>query len=300
MGLEQLSRWHWIIIGAIFGMVFGYAVALSGDSIDGVQSASQSDFERDVGFDDPASKLPLISGIVIHPKQYSTVTGGDADLVTYQRLMVDANGKNWWGDRYFVARIPFTPALRRGAPADPSMTFQKFMEGITKERPSVRYHYGWWLQPSNAVMTGAALGIVAVGLIWPTLLNLMLGAGLGRKHDDGFSGFSLWNYKPSRGTQSPKSRAIVTAADQARLEQVASSYERGLMATATAGGARAPGHAAAPAEVRKLNTQPTEEVKIQQPGEDDDIELKGQYYPVMIHHKKGEKKDGHGPETQKK
>jgi hypothetical protein len=141
-------------------------------------------------------------------------------------------------------------------------------------------------------MLGAAIGLVLIGGIWPSLINIMIGAGFGPKREK--KGVSLWSVKNKKAKEAPK--PVVSAEQIQQVADITAAYQQNLgtdigidtPAPSAAGRSAEPG-------VRQLQTAALEEVKPVTPGSEDDIEVKGEFYPVLIHHqkKKDEPKEDH-------
>ncbi|HVT90844.1 MAG TPA: hypothetical protein VHD56_18465 [Tepidisphaeraceae bacterium] len=294
MGIENLNRFHWALLGVLLGVALGYSWSSNSDDVEGMVSSDQVSFERDVTQKDAASGLPLIKGVIIHPAEFSQADNCDVNLVTYKRLGRDLkSGKYGWIDKRIIAKIPFVPQLRGRMSPTPDLTVSKYLAELAKTNPNVSYNDGWWLIPKNAAIIGGSAGLVLIGGIWPTLLGLMTGAGMAPKPKpkEKKKERSLWSYKSS--TPEVKAKAGPSAADQAEVQAIADSYERNLAASATERTEAPVAQAATPEEIRKLQTAPLEATSSSS-GETDEVELKDkEYYPVVIHHhKKDEKKPG--------
>lgn len=295
MGVENLNRFHWILIGAFVGVVLAWSWASTSHNVEGYATSDLISFERDLVQKDAQSGKPLITNIVIHPPEYSPADSGNVNLVTYKRLARDKQGRYGWIDKRVVAKIPYVPAYRGRVQVQNAadLTVEKYLGDLAKSNDFIKFNNGWWLIPKNAMMLGGAAGVVLIGGIWPTLLGLLTGAGLGPapKPKSAKKEKPLWQYKST--ATATVAKPAVSARDQAELEAVTSAYERTLGEAATEGGsAEAPATATAETEVRKLEGGTLEQQEaMKQPGDDDDIEVKGIYYPVLIHHKKGTGKD---------
>jgi len=134
-------------------------------------------------------------------------------------------------------------------------------------------------------MVGGTVGLVVIGGVWPTLLGVMNGAGLGPKKKPKKD--SLWNYKSRTAQKQQAQKPAITAADRERLEQMTSVYEKDL---AAAGMNMGPGDTAVitesktktPQELRKLEQGALKETATAASG-GDDTELKyKEYYPVVV------------------
>lgn len=284
MGIEHINRLGWVVIGAVVGALVGLAVCMSGDDTERMATTDLSIFERDLVQKDVRSGRPLVGRILIHPPEYSPVDDGQIQLVTYKRLAVTKEGRFGWLDKRVVAGVPFIPARGSGTSSD--LTIEKYLQVATAQYDFIKYSTGWWLVPRNAILLGLVAGVVVIGGIWPTLLGLMSGAGFGRKHNPKYKDDRpLWRVKST--ATAPGARPAVSQAEMAQLSAVADAYHQNLAQHATAGSHAAGGTSQVSPEVRKLNAQQLEELKaLPDPDADDEIEVKGEYYPVMFHHKK--------------
>jgi hypothetical protein len=294
MGIEELKRWHWVVIGAIVGTVLAYAWAGFGSDSENVRRVAELDFERDLVEKDTQSGLPLIAGIVVHPAQQAV--DGPVNAVTYKKLHKDKQGRTHWVERRMVAPIPYRPAIGGRAPIDENLTIQKYLDAVGEKYDFVSYRYGWWHKPTNAMLLGSVAGAAVIGGVWPTLLNVMIGAGFGpakrekKEHERPQRKLPRLRWFKRAASAVPVAvKAGASAEEQQRLEAVANAYEQNLEGAGVniAGTDVPPASAEAAAEVRKLESGPLEQAApIKKPGDDDEIEVKGEYYPVLIHHKK--------------
>src|SRR5262245_1220970 len=265
MGIEGIKRWHWIFMGALVGVALAYAWASVGSSVEGYRAVDSFRFEQELSLKDDTSGLPLIKGIVIHPPEESF--DGKVNIVTYKRLAKDKQGRVGWLDKRVIAKIPYH---------DGSPSIADFLKN-----QSIKFNNGWWLQPRWAMMIGCIGGMVLIGGIWPTLLGVMLGAGLGRHIDpeeearkkaakSGFDWGSL--LRRAKQAEAAHAHAGVSAGDQRQVHDVAAAYEKNL---GSSGGVHASGAATAVADgpVRKLEGGPLDQGQASKPDEDE-IEVK--------------------------
>ncbi|WP_428940510.1 hypothetical protein [Fontivita pretiosa] len=305
MGIEDLKRWHWTLIGAVLGLALAYVWVSMGETDERVRRASVADFERDLLLVDEKSGQPYVQDIVVRPPtRTQATTSGWVNVVTYKRLSRDRKGRLVLDDRYLYAEVPYKPALPGRVQPRPDLTIEQYLEELKAKGAPIRYRRGWWHEPKTAMMLGAGAGMLLLGGVWATLLNIMVGAGLGRPPQPQptvrSSRRSLrqilrsWTRRADRAAPVP-AKASVSAEQQQRLREVAEAYEQQL-AEGAVGVATATDHAAAsPAaatEARKFDAAPLEPVApLKRADEDDEIEIKGEYYPVLIHHKKPHHKD---------
>jgi hypothetical protein len=302
MGIENLNRAHWALLGIFLGATLAYAWVGTSGNVDGITATSQFIFENELT--QKEGDLPLISSIVIHPPQYSPADRCQVNQVTYKRLARDKKtGKmDYWLDRWFVAKLPYRPVrLRPQTSSDPgSYTIEAYLADVAK-MPNcgfVQARFGWWMIPKNAVMVGGAVGLVVIGGVWPTLLAVMTGAGLGPKKKP--KNESLWNYKSRTPQKQQAQNPTLTAADRERLEQMTDAYEKELAKAGMNMGPSAPtelteSKTRAPQELRKLEQGTLKETAQTTGTGNDDTELKyKEYYPVVVK-KSHEEKDHKNP-----
>jgi phage tail protein X len=173
------------------------------------------------------------------------------------------------GQAYF---IPWNPAENH--------TIVDFLKAaaVTQGRP-IPYRYAWW-QESNYVyeiwMTGS---FVLVGVIWPALIRIMVGGGMGRmKGED----YDLTRFKGGRDfIRRKEAKKEMSTEDLLKLTEL----EESLKASLKAGAEAAPVAQAAPApvapQVVKLKgALATDTAPIVQTEEEK--HYKGEFYPVEL------------------
>jgi hypothetical protein len=157
------------------------------------------------------------------------------------------------------------------------------------------FRYAWLETPRGAYTTFGLAGLLIVGLVWPTIINLLVGAGYGRPISDEedekylarFKGTSTPQHKPMNVGMSEADLAEL-AAMEARLE--AQLKDSGLAMTQKTGAAKSKESAAQTAEkaARKFTGAAAEEIKPAptKPEEHKDFGTdRGDYYPTEVHGK---------------
>jgi hypothetical protein len=145
----------------------------------------------------------------------------------------------------------------------------------------VTFHYVWW-ESANPVhvyamwMTGSFL---LIGVIWPTLLQVMVKGGLGRTKPDEFD---LSRYKPSSTpAAAPKPAMAVTKDDMQQLQEMQDSLEASLRASgSTPGPSAAPQAQPAAPAIKVLAGSAAESAAVPQTPQEAK-EYKGEFYPVV-------------------
>ncbi|MGH7178428.1 MAG: hypothetical protein ACREJC_13705 [Tepidisphaeraceae bacterium] len=298
MGIDEIKRWQWILIGILAGL--GMAYVWTGVEVRADRDMSCVEFERDLMRKDPKSGKPIIRDIVIRPA-VADYQGKLVQPVTFKQLRMTAKtGQHITHTGAIIAPMPYRPTLNPPSPVNANLTIADYLASVQKKYPHVGYRRGWESERPVALSIGALFGALVIGGAWPTLLNLLVGAGMGPKHRERKKPeYDLSRFGKSKPEpQKPKPGRVVTEADRAQLEKVTRAYESELAGAGLSHSATPQG-GASQAPVRKLEAGPLEIAPtMKNPDDDDEIEVKGEYYPVLIHHHK--KHDEAAPPEQHK
>ncbi len=143
--------------------------------------------------------------------------------------------------------------------------------------------------PKMAYLIYGGGGFVVIGLIWPTILNFLVGAGFGRgKSDQKEVDLAKYKSKP----EPKKEKATVTEDDMDQLKRLEAELEaslaKGASESAPASAGAATAVAAAP--IKKLTATAVEPPKVDPkavPHKDRDFGAdQGDFYPTEVHGKK--------------
>jgi len=146
----------------------------------------------------------------------------------------------------------------------------------------ISFHYRWWENSKYTYEAWMIASFLLVGVIWPTLLTVMLKGGYGRMTPDEFN---LARFKPSsEPTTAKPTGPVVTQSDMDRLRELEESLSASIKAAPTETPVAAPA-AAPPPEVKKL-TPTTEAPKIVPKPPEEPAEYTGEFYPVVKPHEK--------------
>ncbi|MGA2441138.1 MAG: hypothetical protein ABSH08_09270 [Tepidisphaeraceae bacterium] len=151
----------------------------------------------------------------------------------------------------------------------------------------ISFHYRW-LESSRYGFEAWMIGtFLIVGVIWPTLLTVMIKGGLGKMKPEEYD-LSRFKGGPAPAVAAAPA-AVVSKGDMDRLRELEESMEATLKASATA----APAVETAPApvpEVKKLAGGPADAPHVPMPQEEKK-DYEGEYYPVAKPH--GHKDEKH-------
>lgn len=286
MQLDQLKRWQWALIGIVVGLVIAY-VRTGVEPDDSVtMTLSFREFANEVGANDlPGGRL-RIEDIVLHPPSdpNDSAYHKAVQIVTFKRAVYDEKLKGWvYKPAAVKVELPFKPPRNMGSD-EYGGSFEKFLEAEKSENGAIQYHYAWWEEPRMQYLIWGVGCLVVIGGIWPTIINVLVGAGLGpqrKKEDYDLERFGGKGEEAAR----PSGRRAMSAAEESQLASLNANLESEL---APSGASRNGGAAAAGNEqpVRKLESKPLEIAQIEK--EKEDKEYKGEFYPVA---KQGQKKD---------
>jgi hypothetical protein len=271
MGIEDLKRWHWIVIGVVLGTVLaGARLMVQPDEMDSADTRiSAETFAYGLGQSTGGSaNLPLFRNITVYPTQ------NGLDYVTGEQLMpIPGTRKYQYKSVSFHGARPF----RAGGSSTPSV--RDFIERTQKARSGVSYTYAWWADPKFVWVTWIGGAVLVVGVIWPTLLNFMIGAGWGR-HRKEKETFDLSRFKGE--SSKPAEKKSVTQNDIDQLRALEAQLEEKLKPSGPGGAA--PAAQEREEAVRQLTGGPVETATATK--EEEDRDYKGEFYPVARPHGK--------------
>lgn len=315
MGIENIKRWHWCIIGIIVGCIVASVSIWAGPKEKAnTVSIMFQDFESQVLYGRTFRGRRLVTDIRnfrVHPA-VETQTDDMTDAVTYDFTIRDPipdkpgyESISRASGRVLMAQ-PGTIALdgKRGGGKYVSvlgniegLTTRQYVEKLAEfvrnnkdkkgyERATqIQLKTAWIEIPKWAYTAYGVGGFVVIGLIWPTILNLLIGAGLGRAPRE--PEYDLSRFKGD-SKSAEKAKPVVTDEDMDKLKTLEEELEASLRegaferqpVTATAGKAEP--------EIKKLTGAPLEGPKEEaaKPEAHKDFGAdQGDYYPTEVHGK---------------
>jgi hypothetical protein len=231
MGIENIKRWQWMILGVLVGLAFAYmnqASSPGNDNWSG-RKVGQATFER-LAKEKPIAGNPVIRSLRLFPAQVSPATGQRVVVVEFDQLLQTKDAEVWeYVPTRFEAIEPYVPV--RGPKPATDQTVEQYLAEVAKENPALASRYAWWTEPKWAYTVWGAGGFVVIGIVWPTIVNLLIGAGLGRppapKEEYDLSRF--------KGTPEPAPAPKPVVADMGSLETLNASLEKDLEAAGVLG-----------------------------------------------------------------
>ena len=101
------------------------------------------------------------------------------------------------------------------------------MKAVQEENKLVTYQFAWWEVPKYQYAIWTAGCLVVIGGIWPTIINLLIGAGLGPKKKEEDYDLNRFGRGKTKTETAPAARRGMTTAEQSQLANAdAESGER--------------------------------------------------------------------------
>lgn len=290
MEIENFKRWHWILISLIVGASIGGVMVFYGPDVDAYakQSMNMASFE-DLVINHNYDGVALPLNVRVYPLSEidDAVVGS---VVRYEREDL-ANPRSEikpvMSPFLFSIRAPYPNAYRGNERVGPPEAFKSnldYLQKLSAKFPDakIQYQFAWWTKPKAMMGLWIAGSLVMIGGIWPTVLNLMTGAGLAPKREP----------KADRRRYAEevveKKRTEMTAAEKDQLAaleaKLQSSVADFLSNENDPDDATAGRQGTSP--VKKLETAPLEPPPAAKPEEKEEIKYGGTYYPTITRVKK--------------
>lgn len=294
MRIEDLKRWHWIVIGALAGLLLAYVYS-GMEPTDPGRSVAAADFRRaavNLSRNPATDGYPLVRKVVVYPPEMGAY-GKLVHRVHFELLHYDQADPTKWQYRpsHMKAEVPFD----RSNP-NANNTVLDFLAEAKKQNPKLDYRPAWEREPRNMYLLFSLGGVILIGGIWPTIINLLVGRGFGKRSEPKPEmDLSRYRRTDARAEDEAlglvKDKKDVTDEDRAQLETMVRSLEKSV-GTGGVGGGTVVDEPHKHAEVRKLEARPLDEPRPVAPVEEEPKEYVGEYYPVARphHHPDNEKK----------
>jgi hypothetical protein len=288
MAIEDLKRWHWVVIGCLVGLVLGFGQVYGGNE-PGVNlpSLGPQEFEEALRAT-PRDGQPVLENITVYPGPSDepdlVVMDERTDWGLYARMRDGGAGARGnarqikYVQHRIYARKPFKPLIPvPGAATGPHYTVRDYLKDLSKTEPgaAVKFRYAWWKEPKTLVALWTAGSTLLIGGVWPTVLNFLLGAGFGRRMPKD-PDYDLDRFKSEPEAGAPEA----TVADAGAVEEHVRKLEEELAARFSAG-AGGPARAEEPKPVPTLVTTALESPAA---AGDEPKDYQGEFYPVVKPH----------------
>lgn len=215
------------------------------------------------------------------------------DDVELQKSLAQLKGKGATmeqagGFSRFVRKI--CEGLRIKPPDPPGSLLDYLRLATDYKGRHVDFTYAWWNQPRVLMIGWTLAGFVLIGLIWPTVINLIAFGSVVRPKEKEERGVSLAKVR-SRPQPAKMPTSGVTQKDMDELRTLEAELEKKLKASGmeiTTGASSSAAEPAAP--VRQLTATESEVAHVPEKAQEDKQfnRKEGDFYPVERHAKKDE------------
>jgi hypothetical protein len=266
MHVQDLKRWHWVAISVVVGLLLSFAWSAAGDPER--LSISPRDFET--GLAGPRNRVGAFIDVTVFPAH-------EGKNQVYGRLIRPTTIADKGDAQPCVmpADIPYKAGLWRGQPEDyPNVI--AYLQSMKKENPTLTFRYAWWRETWAIYALWTCASVLLIGGVWPTVVSLMIGAGLGLTGEEKGPDYDLSRFKSEAAKQAAKKGP--TDADLQHLHELEDELEKKLAAQRAGMPIPEDQPAQTPAAVKKLDGGPLENAAPAKPGEEH--EYRGDFYPV--------------------
>src|SRR6266487_1243817 len=156
MGIEDIKRWHWIVISALIGAALSYLWinVPAGELSSSRHELSEVELFRDLQLGKTDKGFPLVRNLVIYPVETTTEQQSGKLVrtiyVTGEYLEPRGAGKGIYKRFQKTTDVPFKPPGSRAAPS-PTYTIRDHIDQLARTYPEIRYRYAWWSLPAAVV-----------------------------------------------------------------------------------------------------------------------------------------------------
>ena len=319
MVVERFKRWQWMIVGAFLGGIIATIKLWAGIAEPpNTQTVAPHIFENQlVTGSDPSRKPVLQVGmVVLHPPEEVVVPGSKVlekrEVITYAAWYADKRNEKGEViampkphrvilDQANMTRSPYLGDVSKLSGREYLAKLKNYVQKLDRKQhkyaQNFEFRYAWLETPRGAYTAYGLGGIMIVGLVWPTVMNLLVGAGYGRPVEDGDEAY-LARFKGSKVKAAERNKAGATEEEMAELLRMEAELEAklkdsGLEMTQpvglAAGSSTDTNAQVAEKAARKFTGAAAEEAKKHIPARGDEHKEfgadQGDYYPTEVHGK---------------
>ena len=277
MRITAVKRWQWLALSVVLGLALWGLRRWDGASVPAGFESLNDPKTFESGLVTRIQGVPLFKDVQVHRRQLDDGSGTTREvhvvLGKYCPGLPERGTATYrWRPTVFVAPIPYHA---HGVPGDlaaqggPSPTVLDLLETLG-ESEGVRYTHAWWQTYALATWLGGS--ILLVGVIWPTMINLLVFGRLTRPHEEKGTDLSRVRSAPPQAAPQELSQE-----DLARLREMERQLEEGL-GGATVSDARPA--AAAPKPVPVLASGPLDGPVVTPHEDTAFVEKPDDYYPT--------------------
>jgi hypothetical protein len=264
MHVQDLKRWHWVAIAVVVGLALSY-VWSSVEWDENLPTIGQGDFERGLLIKYP--QAGHLANVTVMPPEE-----GKYKVVAEQARPTKEAGTIELRPVAYMADSPYKAGTWRNE-AEEFPNVRVYLKKLQENNADVRFKYAWYRETWAIYLLWLGASVLLIGGVWPSVVSLMVGAGLGISGEEKGPEYDLSRFK----SEEEKKAAAATSADMQHLHELEDELEKKLAAQ-RAGMPIPEDQAAEPAATKKLDGGPLESAAPATPGEEH--EYKGEFYPV--------------------
>jgi hypothetical protein len=275
MQIQDVKRWQWAGIALIIGLAFSFAWS-NYSWEQQYPTLGPVEFER--GLTIPTGRIGHIADIEVLPPIE------DKYVVFCTQVRRLPSGGSIARPVAVVTNIPY-----KSLPSGKSYpNVLAFLQAEQASHPLIHYSFAWYRQTWAIYILCIAGSLLLIGGIWPSVVSLLTGGGLGLSRKRKEPDYDLDRFATGEKAEAPRAAPNVTHQDLDEVRRLDDELEKQLAGSAAPAAGAAVGTAPASEQgIRKLDGGPLEASQVQK--EDLKKEYGGEYYPVVKStHKKAE------------
>jgi hypothetical protein len=176
----------------------------------------------------------------------------------------------------FMADTPYKAGQWRGE-GEQHDSVRKYLESVKASDAEVSFKYAWYRETWAIYLLWCGAAILLIGGVWPSVVSLLVGAGLGFHKEDQGPEYDLSRFKAEADAKKAAGH-VPTSAEVAHLQELEAELERKLAAQRAGLPMPEDEPETVQAGIKKLDGGALEAFVDNKPAEDH--EYKGEFYPV--------------------
>src|SRR5688500_7741740 len=222
MHVQDLKRWHWAVIALVVGLALSY-VWSSVEWDENLPTIGQRDFET--GLTTPYPREKHLANVTVMPPQE-----GKYKVVAEQVRNTKTPGVIDLRPVAYMADTPYKEGAWRNDNVEHA-NVREFLASMQKNHPNagIEYRYAWYRETWAIYLLWTGAALLLIGGVWPSVISLMVGAGLGFHPEEKGPDYDLERFK----AEAEKKKAaghVPTEAELAHLRELEDELEKKLAA----------------------------------------------------------------------
>src|SRR5205823_5006115 len=186
MHVQELKRWHWVVIALVVGVALSY-VWSSVEWDENLPTIGQRDFEAGLTIKFP--QAGHLENVTVMPPEE-----GKYKVVAEQVRNTKTAGVVDLRPVAYMADTPYKAGQWRGD-ADQYNNVREYLKKTKEANADVSFKYAWYRETWAIYTLWLGASILLIGGVWPSVVSLMVGAGLGFTGEDKGPEYDLERFK---------------------------------------------------------------------------------------------------------